>query len=597
MTSPIQILNHIYGYPSFHGEQENIINHVLSGGSALVLMPTGGGKSICYQIPALLLDGITIVVSPLIALMQDQVATLHELGISAAYLSSALEVEQNDKTIQKIRNKEIKILYVTPERLVNEWFINFLSRQKISLIAIDEAHCVSHWGHDFRPEYQKLQILSSVFAHVPRLALTATADHYTRVDMIHFLGLKNSPIFSTSFNRPNLYYMTQEKNNAKGQLLTFLNTHKNEAGIVYCNSRRRVDEITEFLQNNGINARNYHAGLDNSLRANNQNDFLQSSSMVMVATVAFGLGIDKPDVRYVYHLDMPRSIDHFYQESGRAGRDTMPATSVVNYGFKEIFELSGMILASESSDLKKRYELDKLKKIIAYCDSLNCRRQSLLSALGESSEPCGKCDICLSQNKNIFDGSILAQKILSAIYRLQQKFSAGHVVDVLRGKASTAIQVWEHHKLSTFGIASEVSEKELRRTIRQLYSYDLIDIDFTCGALKLNANSLPVLRGIKQVRLKKNPSYIRRDIAEKSIWLRTELEERLYHDLLNWRHKTAIAHRVSHHAILSDRSLREIIETRPTDTFTMQNVYGVGEAKLRHFGNDVIAIVSSYHNL
>jgi len=590
-TSPaLNILNQVYGYNNFIGEQENIIKHVLEGGSALVLMPTGGGKSLCYQIPALLLPGITIVVSPLIALMQDQVATLGELGVNAIYLSAILDSESSKQSLQQLRSGLVKLVYVTPEKLCNEWFLGFLSTLRISLFAIDEAHCISHWGHDFRPEYQRLNLLTKQFPKVPRLALTATADHYTRVDIMHYLGLKNSPVFATSFNRSNLYYAAQEKNNGKQQLLTFINRHRYECGIVYCNSRKRVDEITTFLLDNGIKAINYHAGLDNTVRTQNQIEFLQSSMAVMVATVAFGLGIDKPDVRYVYHFDMPRSIDHFYQESGRAGRDGLPAISVVNYGFKEIFELSQMVLNSEASDLKKRYELDKLKKIIAYCDSTGCRRQNLLTALGESSEQCGNCDLCNSDNL-LTDGSVLAQKIMSAIYRVQQKFGTNHIIDILRGKATAMVQIWEHHKLSTFGIACEYSEKELRRTIRQLYSQDLLDIDFASGALKINANSLPVLRGINTVMLKTS---LYKSVKESGqlTWLRTEVEERLYHNLINWRHQMAVRHKVSHHAILSDRSLRELIENRPQNEMELGQIYGIGATKLTRFGSELLTIIN-----
>ena len=590
LNTPLKILNHTYGYSCFQGQQEAIINHVLSGGSGLVLLPTGGGKSLCYQIPALLLDGMAIVVSPLIALMQDQVASLTELGVAAVYLSSACEFSENQSSIQKIRNGLVKLVYVTPEKLVSEWFLSFLSRIKISLFAIDEAHCVSHWGHDFRPEYRRLEVLAKFFPKTPRLALTATADYYTKTDILHYLRLKDAPLFSSSFNRANLYYAALEKNNGKKQLTDFIQQHKNDAGIIYCNSRKKVDDLTTFLNAQGIAAINYHAGLDNVTRSEHQTQFLQSSSMLMVATVAFGLGIDKPDVRYVYHFDMPRSIDHFYQESGRAGRDGMAANSVVNYGFKEIFELSQMILASEVEDLKKRYELDKLKKMIAYCDSIACRRQTLLMALSEESESCGHCDVCLSQN-NLVDSSVLAQKILSAIYRMQQKFAIGQVIDVLRGKATTPVQVWEQHKLSTFGIASEHSEKELRRSIRQLYSQNLLDIDFMTGALKLNANSLAVMRGIQQVWLKKNPHKIIESI-QLNQWLKTEQEERIYHNLLNWRHTMAIRHKVSHHAILSDRSLREIVNLKPCDTLDLQSVYGIGNVKLERFGADLLNLIT-----
>ena len=562
----------------------------MAGGSGLVLLPTGGGKSLCYQIPALLLDGVAIIVSPLIALMQDQVASLTELGVAAVYLSSAREFSENQESIQQIKNGKVKLVYITPEKLISEWFLSFLGRVKVSLFAIDEAHCISHWGHDFRQEYRRLELLAKFFPKTPRLALTATADYYTKTDILHYLQLKAAPIFSSSFNRRNLYYAALEKNNGKKQLIDFIQQHKNDAGIIYCNSRKKVDEICTFLNESGIEATNYHAGLDNNIRSEHQNKFLQSSSTLMVATVAFGLGIDKPDVRYVYHFDMPRSIDHFYQESGRAGRDGLAAISIVNYGFKEIFELSQMIMTSEVDDLKKRYELDKLKKMIAYCDSITCRRQSLLVALGEESETCGHCDICLSQDQ-LVDGSVLAQKILSAIYRMQQKFAIGQIIDVLRGKATTPVQVWEHHKLSTFGIASEYSEKELRRAIRQLYSQGLIEIDFLTNALKLNAQSLPVMRGIQQVWLKKAPSKIM-DSNNQPQWLKTEQEERIYHNLLNWRHTMAIRHKVSHHAILSDRSLRDVLMIKPQNLVDLQSVYGVGAVKLERFGSELLSIVN-----
>lgn len=587
-NNPLNILNQVYGYPNFVGEQEKIIRHVLNGGSGLVLMPTGGGKSLCYQIPALMLSGVSIVVSPLIALMQDQVAGLTELGIPALYLSSIQDSVENQENLKKIVDGRVKLVYITPEKLCSNWFLSFLSSIRVSLFAIDEAHCVSHWGHDFRPEYQKLSILKKCFPNVPRLALTATADYYTKVDIVHFLGLKDCPIFATSFNRSNIYYATLEKNNGKQQLLSFIIRHKSECGIVYCNSRKKVDDITNFLLLNNINAINYHAGLESDVRNQNQRNFLQSSISVMVATVAFGLGIDKPDVRYVYHFDMPRSIDHFYQESGRAGRDGMSAISVVNYGFKEIYELSQMILNGESSELKKRYELQKLKQMIAYCDSHSCRRQSLLSALGENITVCGNCDLCNDRN-SLIDGSVIAQKVMSAIYRMQQRFGVGQVIDVLRGRATSTVQVWEHHKLSTFGIACEYSEKELRRVIRQLYSQDLVDIDFNTGALKINANSLPVMRGLKQVWLKSKNKMVR-DIVTSS-WLKTEIEERVYHNLVNWRHQMAVKHKVSHHAILSDRTLREIIQQKPQDETQLKDIYGIGTTKLRRFGSEILSLL------
>ena len=590
----LSILNNVFGYKEFRGNQADVIQHVINGNSALVLMPTGAGKSLCYQIPALCLDGVAIVVSPLIALMQDQVATLNEIGVNALYLSSAQEISDIRDSFSRIRAGDVKVLYLTPERLCSQWFTQFLHSIKISLFAIDEAHCVSHWGHDFRPEYQRLDVLAKIFPRVPRLALTATADHYTKIDIQHYLGLKEAPIFASSFLRDNLIYSVVEKNDGKKQLLQFVNSHKQQSGIIYCNSRNKVDNITQFLQEEGLSAYAYHAGLDKDIRTYNQNQFLQSNNAIMVATVAFGLGIDKPDVRYVYHFDMPRSIEHFYQESGRAGRDGLLAVSVVNFGFKELLDLSQIILMSEGSELKKKYELSKLKKIIQYCDSINCRRQMLLTYLGEDSKPCGICDNCKSSHE-LYDAGVIVQKILSTIYRLSQKFSVAHVVDVLRGKASSNVQVWEHHKLSTFGLCSELSEKELRRTIRQLYAHNIVDIDFTHNNLKLTDKSLPILRGLENIKLKVAPKQTKvNNMAIESVWLRNELEERIYHDLVTWRHRLAIAHRVSHHAILSDRSIYEIVVFKPQDIVALQNIYGIGLVKMNKFGDELISLVKKH---
>jgi ATP-dependent DNA helicase RecQ len=587
---PIEVLQTVFGYHLFKGIQQQVIECVLSRQSCLVLMPTGGGKSLCYQLPALIFDGITFVISPLIALMEDQVDTLIELGISATYLSSNIEFNDQQKIFVDIRNYKYKIIYVTPERFVNAWFMNFIRKLKVSLIAIDEAHCISHWGHDFRPDYQKLSNFIKNFPHVPRIALTATADYYTKIDILHFLELKDKPLFSTSFNRENIFYLAQEKNNAKKQLVEFINNHKHECGIVYCNSRKRVDEIGVFLASNGFNVTTYHAGLDKDMRSSEQKKFLQSNSCVMVATIAFGLGIDKPDVRYVYHLDMPKSLDTFYQESGRAGRDGMHAISVINYGFKEIYELTQAILASNLTDLKKRHAIRKLRAMLAYCDALKCRRQILLDYLGERIDACGNCDICLAKSNSIQDVTIIAQKILSTIYRVQQKFSISHIIDILRGKASSIVQIWEHHKISTFGMACEISEKELRRIIRQLYSQEVIDIDFNdTQSLKLTNKSVNIMRGIEQFFITSKLKATR-NIDQYNIWLRNEIEERLYQDLINWRHTMAIQHKVSHHAILNDKTIYQLIKDKPTDIGALNSIHGIGSVKKQNFGANIIEI-------
>ncbi|MFN8769510.1 MAG: DNA helicase RecQ [Neisseriaceae bacterium] len=590
MNEALTILQDTFGYKRFRGKQEEVINHILDGNSAFVLMPTGGGKSICYQIPALLMDGMTVVVSPLIALMQDQVATLGELGVDALYLASNLDSEQTRNVFFRIKQKQIKLLYVTPERACSTWFINFLQSVNINLLAIDEAHCISHWGHDFRPEYQKLSALCQAFPKVPRLALTATADNFTSVDIKHYLGLKDSKEFTTSFLRENLIYLVYEKKNAKSQLTDFISKHKNSCGIIYCNSRARVDEITKFLQENGYPAKSYHAGLDAKIREEHHYYFLQNNYAIIVATVAFGLGIDKPDVRYVYHFDMPRSIDLFYQESGRAGRDGMPAYSIINFGFKEILDLNRMIIDSESGQLKKKYELMKLKRIIEYCDTNKCRTQALLEFMEEKTPACGKCDNCTNPPQMV-ESTVLVQKILSTIYRVGQKFSTPHIIDILRGKSSVTVQIWEHNKLSTFGLCSEKSIKELRRTIRILYSRSIIDIDYTNGNLKLNDKAIRILRGLDGLSLPTERKSYNRSIKEYDTWLRTEFEDRLYRKLLDWRHAMAIAMHVAHYAILPDKTIYELVTIKPQSTEELMNIYGIGKSRLEKFGSNLLKLI------
>lgn len=591
MNKPLQILQNVYGYKEFLFSQEAIVEHVLSGHNALVLMPTGGGKSLCYQIPSLIFNGLTIVVSPLIALMQDQVNSLLENGVPATYLSSSLDSEENKNNLTDILTGKIKILYITPEKLTSSWFLNFLQYRvkNISLFAIDEAHCVSHWGHDFRPEYQKLSIITQLFPNIPRIALTATADKYTKIDILHYLGLKEAREFTTSFNRSNIYYSCIEKNNGKKQLLDFIKIHRNECGIIYCNSRKRVDDITQFLQENVIDAKAYHAGLELEQRSENQRYFLQNDNVVMVATVAFGLGINKPDVRYVYHFDMPRSIEGFYQESGRAGRDGLPAISIVSYGLKEIYELSRMILDSDVAVLKRNYELSKLKQMLEFCDMDTCRRQKLMGYFMEECDPCGNCDICI-QNLEFEDNTILAQKILSTVFRLNHKFGVGHVINVLRGKATIDVQIWEHHRLSTFGIATEYNEKQIRRIVRKLFSYDYLDIDFTSGALRLTQKSSELLRAKVDFKIRKS-NQTKTNINLQTIWMKTELEQRLHTRLNIWRHMMAVNHKVAKHAILSDKTMIELVKNNPQNLDQLNEIFGIGRVKLKRFGDELLQIL------
>jgi ATP-dependent DNA helicase RecQ len=592
-----EILSSVFGYSSFRGDQEQIINHIASGNNAFVLMPTGGGKSLCYQIPALMRDGVAIIISPLIALMQDQVTTLSELGVSAVYLASNLDLDEVTQVFRQIKSGQVKLLYITPERAHSERFLQFLETLTISLIAIDEAHCVSHWGHDFRPEYQQLSKLLNAFSHIPRIALTATADQYTQVDILHYLNLREAKVFSASFRRDNLIYMVQEKNKAKEQLLTFLKDHKQSCGIVYCSSRARVDALTAYLVEHEYPAYAYHAGLDSQSRMQNHNHFLQNNYVIMVATVAFGLGIDKPDVRYVYHFDMPKSIDSFYQESGRAGRDELPAYSVINFGFKEIFQQNQLILDADSNELKKRYERARLKKIIEYCDTRSCRCQTLLKFMGEDGHECGKCDNCINPPV-VIDKTTLVQKILSTVYKVGQRFGVAHIVDILRGRASINVQIWEHHKLSTFGLCNDVTAKSLRRTVRQLYSLNIIDIDFATGQVKLNDKALPILRKLQDIHLSELRNRPLTNQLTQDVWLRNEREERLYRSILDWRHRVAIRHKASHHAILSDRAIYEITKQKPNTRDSLSTIYGIGKAKLAKFGEQLLSLVKTheYHS-
>jgi len=582
-----QNLQQIFGYDTFKGDQEQIIASVLSHKNVFVLQPTGFGKSICYQIPALVFDGLTLVVSPLIALMQDQVSVLQNLGIDAAYISSANSPEHNQEIIQRIRQNKIKILYITPERATNQWFINSLSTIKLSLFAIDEAHCVSHWGHDFRPEYQMIHKLFQTYPQIPRIALTATADYYTKADILHYLDLKDADVFSGSFRRENVSYKCVPKNNGKQQLLKFLGKNKNKSGIIYCNSRAKVEDVFTLLRENEFEVFHYHAGMDNLDRDIAQRGFLQSNYGIMVATVAFGLGIDKPDIRFVYHFDMPRSIDHFYQESGRAGRDGAPALSVISYGLKDFLEGLAIIEQGESSELKKRYEIDKLYKMLEYCDTCSCRTQKLLETLSETlDKPCMICDNCTATH-SLQDVTVVAQKILSTIYHTKGRFSSSHIVEVVRGVASTTVQIFEHHRLSTFGLCSDMNAKELRKIIRILLSRRYLEVSLPNLNLQLTSSSVRILRGVDNIMVDDKTLELN---SNSIVWLKTLQEETLYQQLLNWRHARAIQQKVSHHAILSDKIIRCIAEIQPLDVDTLSGIAGIGRVKINNYAQELLQI-------
>lgn len=591
-----QILAETFGYPDFRGRQAEIVDTVARGDNALVLMPTGGGKSLCYQIPALMREGVAIVVSPLIALMDDQVANLRAAGVYAAAVHSGTPPETVRQLADDIHSGSLKLLYVAPERLVSERFLKFLDNTQISLFAIDEAHCVSQWGHDFRPEYQQLGLLAERYPDIPRIALTATADAETRADMKHHLRLETAAEFVSSFDRPNIYYQVIEKNNGKKQLLNFIKKQMHgQSGIVYCLSRRSVEDVAAFLCENGLNALPYHAGLPLEIRQQNQHRFTHEDNIIVVATVAFGMGIDKPDVRFVAHLDMPQSIEHFYQESGRAGRDGLPAVSWLCYGMNALVLLKERIMESQASDLQKQIELQKLNAMFDVCETAACRRQLLLRHFGENSEPCGNCDNCLHPPTK-FDGTETVQKLLSCVYRVGQKFAAGYVIDVLRGKSSDWIQQNGHDKLSTFGIGANLSDKDWRNVVRQCIGLGLLNNDVhNYQALVLTALAKPVLRGETPVLLRPlKREKAATQVAKTDEWLRTEREERLWQALRQWRLQKAKADAVPAYVICGDKTLRDIVQKLPENHADLRDIYGMGQAKIEKLGDEILDIVANF---
>lgn len=590
MTHAEQILHDVFGYPEFRGQQAEIIDTVASGHNALVLMPTGAGKSLCYQIPALMRDGVAIVISPLIALMQDQVTALNVNGISAACVHGGTSGEEIQRIADEIAAEHLKLLYVAPERLVMPRFLQFLHNTRISLFAIDEAHCVSQWGHDFRPEYQQLSILADEFASIPRIALTATADNATRADIQHYLDLTDARLFVSSFNRPNIDYQVIEKNNGKKQLLQFIRSQMSgENGIVYCLSRKRVEDIAAFLSENGLTALPYHAGLDWEIRSRNQRRFTQEDGIIIVATVAFGMGIDKPDVRFVAHLDMPASIEHFYQESGRAGRDGLLATSWLCYGLNDWVLLRERIELAERDEAQKCIDLQKLDAMLAFCETADCRRRLLLRYFGEEGESCGHCDNCTDPPSR-FDGTVLAQKLLSCVYRVKQRFPTGHVIDVLRGRETDLVIRCGHQHLSTFGIGSELTVKEWRTVVRQCVASGYLNVDIANQALQLTEQARAVLKNQQQVWLRPLKHDKTRNNRNTDTWLRTEREERLWQTLRNWRKERASKNNVPAYTIFADRTLQDLVRHPPATLADLNHIYGLGESKIRNFGTDILAL-------
>ena len=597
----LEILRTTFGYPAFRGSQEEIISHVTGGGDALVLMPTGGGKSLCYQIPALLRPGVGIVVSPLIALMQDQVDALLQAGVRAAFLNSTLDWPQVQAIERQLFSGDLDLLYIAPERLANERSAGLLDRlheqKRIALFAIDEAHCVSQWGHDFRPEYLQLSALHERFPDIPRIALTATADEATRGEIITRLGLGEARVFISSFDRPNIRYTVVEKDNPRRQLQAFLADRKGEAGIVYCLSRKKVDETAEWLNSQGYTALPYHAGMDTASRAANQRRFLREEGQIVVATIAFGMGIDKPDVRFVAHLDLPKSIEAYYQETGRAGRDGEPSEAWMAYGLQDVVLQRSRIDDSTAPPEQKRLEAQKLNALLAYCEAPRCRRMVLLDYFGEKHGPCGNCDVCLDPPE-LFDGTVVAQKALSAVYRTGQRFGALHVIDVLRGKKSDKAAQWGHDQLSVFGIGADLDDASWRAVLRQLVAAGLLHADLAeHGALKLTDEARPVLKGEQTIQL-------RRHVAKKSAArpkkgstaaMVADLSPEaatLFETLRQWRADTAREQGVPAYVILHDRTLKELAEMRPTTRGHLATVTGIGAAKIEHYGDELIRLIA-----
>ncbi len=594
MNSALSVLNSIFGYPQFRGEQQAIIEHMTGGGDALVLMPTGGGKSLCYQIPALLREGTAVVVSPLIALMQDQVAALAQFGVAAAFLNSSQDARTQFEVERQFVAGKLKLLYVAPERLLTERCLDVLGQTPVSLFAIDEAHCVSQWGHDFRPEYRQLTVLHERFPQVPRIALTATADAPTRREIIERLNLAQAREFVSSFDRKNIFYRVVEKDNAKRQLKDFLVDHADESGIVYCLSRKKVEDTAAWLNEQGITALPYHAGMDSAARTANQRRFLREDGIVMTATIAFGMGIDKPDVRFVAHLDLPKSLEGYYQETGRAGRDGLPAEAWMCYGLGDMVALAQFIAQSESGEERKRVERAKLDALLGYAEIATCRRRHLLAYFGETlSENCGNCDNCRNPPLS-FDGTELAQKALSCVYRTGQRYGVGHLANVLRGEDDERVRSLGHDGLSVFGIGAELDERQWRAVFRQLVAAGLLATDADgYGVLRLTEASRGVLRGGTQVSLRHPASREERRSTRRTVRgerKRQSLdiaphEAGLWDALRDTRARLAREQGVPAYVIFHDATLLQMLREHPRDIDAFARISGVGTAKLARYGD------------
>ncbi|MDD1622184.1 MAG: DNA helicase RecQ [Methylococcaceae bacterium] len=594
----LQTLRTVFGYDSFRGQQQQIIEQLTGGRDVLVLMPTGGGKSLCYQIPALVMEGVGIVISPLIALMQDQVSALYQLGVKAAFLNSTLALEQVRSIEQQLLNGELDLLYIAPERLSTPRTQALFTRCKIALFAIDEAHCVSQWGHDFRADYLQLSVLHEQFPQVPRIALTATADERTRQEIIARLALEQAQIFISGFDRPNIRYRIIQKQNARQQLLSFIHAeHAGDTGIVYCLSRKKVEETAEWLNQKGLRALPYHAGLGHEVRQKNQHQFLMEDGLIIVATIAFGMGIDKPNVRFVAHLDLPKSVEAYYQETGRAGRDGLPADAWMAYGLQDVITLRQMMSTSTADEAHKRVEYHKLDAMLALCEMVSCRRQALLAYFGDVLEQgCGNCDTCLEPVET-WDGSVAAQQALSAIYRTGQRFGVTYLIDVLLGKSDERIRQFGHDKQSTFGIGKALDDKQWRSVFRQLVAKSLVEIDFEGhGSLKLTDACRPVLRGEQTLMLRKDVQVekTKRDRHEKRT-VSGQADSALWNALRAKRRELADQQDVPPYVIFHDATLMAMVDARPRNHQQLAMISGIGERKLELYGDEFLAVLAEFN--
>ncbi len=598
MPTPLHVLEHTFGYTSFRGQQREVIDHLVAGGSAFVLMPTGGGKSLCYQIPALCRPGVGIVVSPLIALMQDQVAALRQVDVRAAAINSAASWDEVRATKDKMRAGEIDLVYVAPERLMTGEFLSLLAETPLALFAIDEAHCVSQWGHDFRPEYMQLGSLAEKFPAVPRIALTATADAPTRRDIVERLKLQQGKTFIAGFDRPNITYTVVEKDNPRAQLLAFIRAnHGDDAGIVYCLSRRKVDETAAWLKGEGFDALPYHAGLTAEARAANQTRFLREEGVVMVATIAFGMGIDKPNVRFVAHMDLPKNIEAYYQETGRAGRDGLPANAWMAYGLQDVAQQRGFIEAAETTDAQRRIERQKLSALLGLCEATRCRRQVMLEYFGDTCPPCNNCDTCLSPPRT-FDGTAAAQKALSCVYRTGQRFGVNYLIEVLLGADTERIRMFGHHAQSTFGIGKDFNAVQWRSIFRQLVAGGLLSIEpDSHGGLSITEQGRDFLKGRETLALREpratKAARTKRGAAA-AVHAVGDKDARLFAALKAQRLDLAKEQNIPPYVIFHDKTLAAMASAKPRTLGDMAMLSGVGDAKLARYGQIFLETIRPY---